>query len=538
LNLHFEKEAEMEVKEKSTPRGTQAPAVSDLLDGIKGHFDQSVNALISQTTEQINAADVRIAESAKAADDRAAESAKAADVKIELVASEQEKKFGQVKSMLEGFGVKLDDSINRIEDLESKGQQPPAQARAETAGELAVKGLKFGTGGKILAPRSGYTDPVKIPSLLTSGQKATVLASSELGAAAVPVYREGILEKLQEAMDVASRLPYIPMPGAESYIIRKETVKSREGVTHTTLDVDIDGDPTPKTTATLTSVDGLAAGMYVTFFATSAHRKKVVSFVPSTGVVTFATDALDFDMSAGGDVTFANYGTTAEEASKPYGFLEVESVTKSFQTLATIIALTNQRLNAAPSLNAWVQGKLRERARRNLSWHVLYGTGTNSLDGFASESGAQTYAWSTGSTGDNRLDAMVRAASMIVGMGVVTFVMNKNDLFKLMLLKGSDGHYINSERFGTIPITGVSGQIYIGPYAVVVDDAVEVDEFFAIDFANASELVDQQTSQLLFGYINDDFEKNIIRARYEDALIHAILSTDAYVYGSWDNAPT
>jgi hypothetical protein len=534
----------MTVKNKSlqTPPGQQTPApaaVSELLNGVKSYFDEATTKLVDTTAAEVAKVEGRV----KAVDEQLAAQAKEYEAKIEIVRDAGQKKADEINAMLKEMGVKLDSATDRLEDIEAKGQRPPVQSKLVSPGELALKGINFGPGGKILVPRTGgYSKVADVPSMFDPenpyGAKATVLASSELSGAAVPVYRDGILDKMEEKRDIANLLPYVGVPGAESYVIRKETVKSRDGVTHTTLAVDLDGTPTPKTTATLTSVDGLAAGMFVTFHAAARYRLKCVSFDSGTKVVTFATNAITFDMTAGGDVTFETYGTTAEEAAKPYGFLEIEAITESFATLATVIAITNQRLNAAPALNNWIQGKMRSRARRNLSWHVLYGTGTNSLDGFASESGVQTYAWSSGSTGDNRLDAMVRASASIVGSNPVTLVMNKNDLFKLMLLKGSDGHYLQSARFGTVPITGVNGQIYVGPYPVVIDAACLDDEFFAIDFANASELVDQQTSALMFGYIDDDFTKNIIRMRYEDALIHAILTTDAYVYGSWDAAPS
>jgi hypothetical protein len=183
-----------------------------------------------------------------------------------------------------------------------------------------------------------------------------------------------------------------------------------------------------------------------------------------------------------------------------------------------------------------------ERLRRNLAWHLLYGdataAGAPQLAGFASESGVQTYLWSAGEVGDTRADACLRAANLVVGENI-TLVMNKRDLLRIRLAKSAtDGHYLITPNFGKVTFERVGGNWYLDGYMIIVSDAVIDGDFFAIDFARASELPDQGTASLEFGLVNDQFIRNEITVRYEATLAHAILSTQAYVYATWDSAPS
>ncbi len=305
----------------------------------------------------------------------------------------------------------------------------------------------------------------------------------------------------------------------------------------------MDGDPTPKTTAEFTEVTGFVEGTYVRFWNASGDllkRVQIVSINTTTNVVTFATDALDFDATAGWRITGENFGAIAESATKPFGWAEVQMATAALKTIPTMLGVTEQLISSVPGLNAWIEGKLRMRAVRNLSWHLLKGDGTQAdqLAGFDNESGAQSYAWSGGETGDNRLDAVIRAMAMIPWTGDLAVVLNKLDLIKMLIVKGSDGHYINSNMLGSLSVISVGNRLFLGPFEMILDDAVVEGDFYALNLSEASELVDAQTNTLTYGYINDQFARNQITARYEERLLHEIQTVRAFVLGEWDSAPT
>ncbi len=258
-------------------------------------------------------------------------------------------------------------------------------------------------------------------------------------------------------------------------------------------------------------------------------------------MLTFPTDALDFDASTGWDVTAEQWGATVESDAKPYGYLAAELVQVTLQTIAELIATTRQRLNSGPGLDAWIRRVMPERWRRNVAWHLLYGdataAGAPQLAGFASETGVQTYLWSSGQIGDTRADAVLRAANLVVGRNV-TVVMNKRDLLSIRVAKNSSGDYIETPNFGRIALDMVGQNWVLDGFTIIESDAVLDNDFFVIDFSRASELADQGTASLEFGLVNDQFIRNEVTVRYEATIAHAILSTQAYVYGTWDSAPS
>jgi HK97 family phage major capsid protein len=239
-------------------------------------------------------------------------------------------------------------------------------------------------------------------------------------------------------------------------------------------------------------------------------------------------------------VTSVNYGYTAEEATKPSSWVGTDNLEYTLRTLAAITPTTVNAINTIAGLQAMIESKLPREWNRNMSHHIMYGDTTKGqLQGFRTYTGvgAQSYSWSGGTVGDNRIDAMVRAIMMIPWTAPISVVMNQADLAPLLLLKGGDGHYIQSTSFGMLTLQQVGMQWFLGPWELVFDYAVTEGDFTPVNFADASEFVDQDTASLAWGYIDDDFAKNIIRARYEGTVAHAVKSGQNFVIGTWDNAP-
>jgi HK97 family phage major capsid protein len=196
-------------------------------------------------------------------------------------------------------------------------------------------------------------------------------------------------------------------------------------------------------------------------------------------------------------------------------------------------------LTSAAGIDAWIENKLRMRAMRNLSWHILYGDGTaaDQLAGWDNEADAGTYTWSSGEPDDTRFDAIIRAADLMPFTGQIVAVMNKVDKTKMQLSKGTDGHYIDSSIVGQMRIAPQGSTMFVGPYEIIEDDAVTPGDFFVVNLSEASELVDAQVNRLQWGFVNDQFARNEITARYDQRLLHSIMVPEAIVLGEFDSAP-
>lgn len=372
------------------------------------------------------------------------------------------------------------------------------------------------------------------------GFKAAVpVTISDMAGGNLTAYRPGISQDPKWAMDLVSRIPSQIIKNATSYAIPKETAISANGAWTSVLTANIDGDPTPKSVASFAEVDGLMVGSTVTFYNASGVALGSSIVVSMSGLdVTFTTNSLDFDATSGWRVASPNYGVTAELGTKPNSWAGTENASFSLKMLATILPTTVNAINTIAGLESFIEQKLPMEARRNLSRHLLYGDdGAKQLQGFRTYTGAQTYNWSDGVSGDNQVDAIMRAANLIPWTAQLGVVMNQADLPALYLLKGGDGHYLRTGSFGMVPLTGSGGSWYLGPHELVFDYSTTSGDFTVVNFSEASELADQDTASLMWGYVDDDFETNVIRARYEQTVAHAIRSTVAYVVGEWDSAP-
>jgi HK97 family phage major capsid protein len=457
---------------------------------------------------------------------------------------------GEMDGNWKNYTQQLEERIDELQTdaalLGSKAADQPIGIKA-LADEIVqsddYKSL-FDASGQKTHRREGWGERTEVGSLGVLGVKAaSPVTISDLSGVNLQAYRPGVWTERDWMMDLWSRLPKTVVKNATSYVIPRETVASRYGAVTSTLAADIDGDPTPKSTATFADVEGFTAGTYVRFFNSTGGvlgLAKIISIDIGTKIVTFVTDSLTWNATTGWRVCSVNYGYTAEEALKPSAHLGTDNLEYTLRTLAALLPTTVNAINTIPGLEALIENKLPREWARNLSYHLLYGaTASAQLQGFRTYTGAdvQSYSWSGGTLGDNRIDALVRAIMMIPWTAPISVVMSQADLPALLLLKGTDGHYIQSQSFGLMTLQQLGASWFLGPWELVFDNACVSGDFTPVNFADASEFVDQDTASLQWGYINDDFAKNIIRARYEGTVAHAVKSGQNFVIGQWDNAP-
>jgi hypothetical protein len=440
----------------------------------------------------------------------------------------------------------------RVDELQTGaallGSQAPDQPQGIKAITQAVmdsplyKSIFDGDTGKRgnqLCATNTFTGRTEIESFAAAGYKAPApVVISDMAGGNLTAYKPGTIEAREFDMSLATRIPSVIVSGATTYAVPKETLPSRYGAWKSKLAATLTA---TTSTATFDDVDGLKVGSVVRFFSatdTVLGSSTVVSINTTTKVVTFTTNSLTWNGTIGWKVTSENYGVSAELATKPSGFVGTANVEFSLKMLASIIPTTVNALNTIQGMQALIERKLPLRDLRNMSQHLLYGDDSaGQLQGLRTYTGAQTSLWSSGVSGDNQVDAVMRAANLIPWGAQTSVIMAQADLPSLYLLKGSDGHYLRTGNFGMVPLTQAGASWFLGPYELVFDQAVVSGDFTVINLALASEIADQNTASLMWGYINDDFSQNIIRARYEATRAHAILDTNEYVVGEWDAAP-
>lgn len=407
----------------------------------------------------------------------------------------------------------------------------------------AFKSLPRNSSGRITRFQEIVIDnlpnALDMPSKDYAAKAITTMGSAELGPIVAPAHRPTPAELLTEFSDIISWITRVPVGGADTYDFPRETEASRLGYVRSTLAAGVVSGA--GVVATFAEVEGFANGTLVRFHTTGGiETARIVSI---TGVVVTFDATLNFTGDIDDLVTSENYGGTLEDTEKPGAHYEFERPTVNLKTIAIILGLTQQRLDSLPQLQGLIESTLRRRARRNLSYHFLYGDDTlaaprEQLAGFASEVGSLTYTLTGGGpsggtppANDTRADAIVRAASFVHSGNRLVAHMNIREWNLVMLEKGGDDHYVHTQM-GPQLVVNTLGMMALGSLLVNIDGAVQDADFFVIDHALASEYpINERASQFAVGMVGNDFLFNRLKVRWEDRLNHAILTTTAYIYG-------
>ncbi len=499
-------------------------AIKTEMDGLKSRLDE-VGAVLKGTP---SAAEV-----------------KSLQASIEAIKTTVENIPGNYEALVQSLEGRVDELQTGAALLGSSAQDQPQGIKAITALVMdspLYKSIFDGDTGKRgnqLCATNTFSGRTSIESFAAAGWKAPApVIISDMAGGNLTSYKPGVIEAREFDMSLATRIPSVIISGSTTYAVPKETLPSRFGAWKSKVAATLTA---ITSTSTFDDVDGLKVGSIVRFYSatdTVLGSSTVVSIDTGTKVVTFTTNSLTWDATIGWKVSSENYAVSAELATKPSGFVGTANVEFSLKMLASIIPTTVNALNTIQGMAALIERKLPLRHLRNLSQHLLYGTDSaGQLQGLRTYTGAQTSLWSSGVSGDNQVDAVMRAANLIPWGAQTSVIMAQADLPALYLLKGSDGHYLRTGNFGMVPLTQAGASWFLGPYELVFDQAVVSGDFTVINLALASEIADQNTASLMWGYINDDFSQNIIRARYEATLAHAILDVNEYVVAEWDAAP-
>lgn len=309
----------------------------------------------------------------------------------------------------------------------------------------------------------------------------------------------------------------------ETYVGTRESYASI-GAVYTLLAAAIDGDPTPKSSFTVDNAEGIAAGMWCQILddAGTWHRTQVVS--TSTVTITVTTDSLDFDAAADQPVIFESIGAIAEGGTKPYTFYSVEAISGSLKTIPVLMGITTKGVRLLGQLEQWAGKFLPQKIVESLGWQLLYGDGSSAdqLAGFLTATGINTWAWSDGIVGDTMIDALYKGATQIESDGEVSLVLNWSDFVLVALTKNDIGGYVgDGSGVGSVTFSKLGARI--AAYPVVIEAALEAGTAAAVDFANASTFYNNvSAAALTYGMINDDFETNTRRLRYEETCENVI----------------
>lgn len=386
-----------------------------------------------------------------------------------------------------------------------------------------------------------------IPSIVSMSRRPAEMLRDVVGlaeaAALDPRFRrQEVVRHLREPTNVASLFRQVSIRN-QRYEFGRQTFVGLHASINTTVN-GAHGDSV--TVIAVTDGSIFIEDSVVEFHTTSGVIAKFVAISGNNLTISDtaggAGSALGTALSGGEQVTSEVYQATAEEAAKPEGFDQYEELTQFLIMFATHITTTEQRLHFAPMFQAFLNGELRERHLRNVDFQVLYGTGDGTvtqteLPGLLNETGVQTLAWSVGQSKDTQADLVLRGADLIFSddNASLVAVMDRTQWRNVVVLKGTDGHYVSNR--GPVMIADEPGRRFIGPISVRRSGKCRANHIFVVDPGSAAELVSGGNARIAMGHNADDFRKNKLAIRYEESLLFAILSITGYIVLDVDSQP-
>ncbi|WQZ00662.1 major capsid protein [Xanthomonas phage NP1] len=222
-----------------------------------------------------------------------------------------------------------------------------------------------------------------------------------------------------------------------------------------------------------------------------------------------------------------NAAIVAEGALKPESSLKFAKKTDTTHVIAHTMKATRQILSDAPQLASYMNNRLIRGLKVKEDAEILRGTGANDgLLGLIPQ--ATTYAAPTTIAGATRVDqlrlAMLQAS--LAEYPASGIVINPIDWAAIELAKDANNQYLIGNARGTLTPT-------LWGLPVVATQAMAPGEFLVGAFDLAAQIFDQWDARVEIGYVNDDFQRNMVTVLAEERLALVVYRPEALISGSF-----
>jgi len=450
----------------------------------------------------------------------------------------------ETKSEVLAVEAKLGDLLQQITDMQkSKGRllDGPSEQPMPTIGEILAGNddfqevLKAHTWG---SKKLEYGVPV--PNGFFKHMKRQLLTkdlTTTTGGAAVDQQRiPGIVDLQFRALTIRDLIPTFPASSNTVEYVR-ETRWNQLAATLTALAAS--GQPT----IAVDNINGFFVGQSVTLDPGGGNEETLVidvagitetDPVTSAGTITFSANLAN--AQASGTLAVSDeFVFTPETKLKPKSDIELELLSELVKTLAHWIPASRQILADAPGLRQHVDLRLLQGLALEEERQILYGDGTaNQLQGIFTDPDTQAYSWSSGISGDTKLDAIRRAMTLafLAHYPVTGVIVHPTDWEEIETTKGTDGHYI----FAGAPGAGAAPLVWRVP--VVVTTAVNSGDALVGAFNLGVSLWDREDAMIRVSESHEDFfTRNMVAILGEERITQTLTRPDSFVAVDFDAAP-
>ena len=222
-----------------------------------------------------------------------------------------------------------------------------------------------------------------------------------------------------------------------------------------------------------------------------------------------------------------NAAEVSQGAGKPESALTMEQYNVTIQTVAHFIKVSNQLMQDAPAVMAYIDTRLRDGLAQRIDAQLLNGNGTSpNLSGITDSGNFTAY---TASSGDLLVDAINRAKYALWAKGYMPDAVIVNPADWGAMERTREGSGSGMYLYG---LPGAAGNA--NPFGVrIVLSANMTQGKFAIGAFDQSAVVyNRQGATVEMGYVNADFTNNLVTIRAEERLALAVEKPSAIYYGS------
>jgi len=225
-------------------------------------------------------------------------------------------------------------------------------------------------------------------------------------------------------------------------------------------------------------------------------------------------------------------GWLGENAAAPSVDFDVRVGNSHAKLVSAAIDVSTQMLDDNDYMSSAIENELTYQVAIKIDSDLITGDGTgDNLAGIDSFAGGYTLTTLTTTT-PNNCDAVIACATQIASdkFRPDIAVMNPIDYAQTTLLKGSDGHYIVNPN---------NKDTKWGKVMVVESNQVAAGSLLVMDSAKAN-LYRYKDLQISFGFINDNFKKNMVTVMANQRIHFFIKNNDvnAFIYDTLANIKT
>lgn len=260
-------------------------------------------------------------------------------------------------------------------------------------------------------------------------------------------------------------------------------------------------------------------------------RTHVRELIPSTALTTETLQYPKLVAQAGGAGVQASEG-----AAKPAVSYTFDTVQENPITLASTLRISKQMLRAMPQLLAFIQTQMLEDLYLLEDAKLLNGLGgVNDLNGIKTQ--APSFAATGTAAGANAtiFDYIVNAISQLsqVNYSPNGVLVNPAVFYEMFQMKAADGKY-NSPYAG-ITITDGGIRVLGVPVIQTTTTALDETDFIIGDWNQAQMLVRENMNIELSFDDQDNFIKNLVTIRLEEAIGLAVYRPAGFLKGSFED---